>query len=222
MTDPWSSGTSLQDKSTRRTVGSRLADLGDRVARALAITDAVAREPLGPEHQPVDPPVAAAPEHQPPEDDGPDADTVDEYFRQRERELAELQSRALDPPDLEVEPVRIGHETSTILVAAHDQAREMIRRAQAQADHCLAEAASRAMTVTEQADQRVRALDGEAEALWSERMALLEDVQSLGAALSALADRSIARFPADPPVTHAAGMANQSHSTPPPVSFEPR
>jgi hypothetical protein len=215
---------SVETESKRRSVSSRLADWGDRVARALPVHGAAGFEPrladqlYEPGHAAIgqipEPPAAEPPDTEP--------DTVDDYFHQRERELAELQSRErergltelqsrepdrglaeLPPrtpeqPDIDAELARIGEETSAILVAAHDQAQDMIRRAQAQADHCVAEAASRAMTITQQADRRVHELDNEAEALWRERAALLEDVQQLAAAFSALAEQSVARFPPEP------------------------
>jgi hypothetical protein len=124
---------------------------------------------------------------------------VDERLRELERELESLRSR--EQPQLSVtdEIERIGEQTASILVVAHDQAHETTRRAQEQADRCIADAAANAVAITAEAKQRLEKLDAETEAVWRERERLLEDVRVVSAALATLADQASERFPAAEP-----------------------
>ncbi|MCA1682424.1 MAG: DivIVA domain-containing protein [Actinobacteria bacterium] len=126
---------------------------------------------------------------------GYDCARVDEYVAELEQELAELDCElaafrastpACDETAAEIE--RIGKETSAILLAAHDSAEETTRRAQAQADSCVAEARSNALAVTEAANRQVSELREEIASLCRERERILEDVRHSAGALSALAE----------------------------------
>jgi hypothetical protein len=99
---------------------------------------------------------------------------------------------------------RIGEQTASILVVAHDQAHETTRLAQEQAERCVADAAANAVAMTEEAKQRLRDLDNETDAVWRERERLLVDVRVVSAALANLADQASDRFPAAEPATPAA------------------
>jgi hypothetical protein len=191
----------LDRSSNRRTVGSRLADFGDRIARAIGAMEPERLDPPDTES-----PVATDVEQPweqiaapfPAAEDGYDRAAVDRYIAGLEQQLAEHRSVAPADADVDGEIARIGEQTSAILLAAHDQAQEITRRAQTQADRLLAEAASRAMTITEQSDRRLRELDVETESVWRERTQLLDDVRHAAAALSSIAEESAARFPAEP------------------------
>jgi cell division septum initiation protein DivIVA len=124
---------------------------------------------------------------------------VDEHLLGLERQLAEL--RAQRPPAISIteELERIGEQTASILVVAHDQAHETTRQAQEQAERCVADAAANAVAITSQAKQRLRELDAETDSVWRERERLLEDVRVVSAALAALADQASERFPAAEP-----------------------
>ena len=96
---------------------------------------------------------------------------------------------------LEIE--RIGEQTASILVVAHDQAHETTRRAQEQAERCIADAAANAVSITAEAQERLRELDDETDSVWRERDRLLEDTRGVSQRLAALVDEAVSRFPAD-------------------------
>jgi hypothetical protein len=202
------------DEPTKpRTVGSRLADIGDRLTR----TFTVAEQPgfyLSPEPTPDDFPMPGEREQPweriaarfPVAREGYDRAAVDEQVSELEQELAEVerelaQARRTEPTNTAVaeEIGRIGEQTSAILMAAHQQAQEITRRANMQADRCIADAASRATAMTQEAEQRLRALDGDTDTIWSERAQLIDDVRTLAGALTKLAEESTRRFPPESP-----------------------
>lgn len=127
---------------------------------------------------------------------------VDEHIAALERELAEIRGQSAPP---EVEPAisiteeieRLGEQTASILVVAHDQAHETTRLAQEQAERCVSDAADNAVAITEQAKRQLQALDMETDTVWQERARLLEDARTIGNELIALIDRAEARFPED-------------------------
>ncbi|MGA2013618.1 MAG: DivIVA domain-containing protein [Solirubrobacteraceae bacterium] len=130
---------------------------------------------------------------------------VDARVHELERELAELRAQGRQQPISITEEIeRIGEQTASILVVAHDQAGETTRRAQEQAERCIADAAANAVAMTNDAKQRLQELDAETEAVWRERERLLDDVRTVSAALATLADEASDRFPAaEPRGSHA-------------------
>jgi vacuolar-type H+-ATPase subunit H len=132
---------------------------------------------------------------------------VDARIAELEAELAEL--RAIPPqPSITEEIERLGEQTASILVVAHDQAhettrlaeekaQETTRLAQEQADRCIADAASNAVAITEKAKRELKELDEETDTVWRERTRLLEDVLTVGQQLIALSEEATARFPAE-------------------------
>ena len=144
---------------------------------------------------------------------------VDEHLLGLERQLAEL--RAQRPPAISIteELERIGEQTASILVVAHDQAHETTRQAQEQAERCVADAAANAATITSKAKQRLRELDSETDSVWRERERLLEDVRVVSAALAALADQASERFPAADPASAPQGTV-AFHMAPEPGAAE--
>lgn len=141
---------------------------------------------------------------------------VDEHLAELEheltelgRELAELRSEQDAPMSVTEELERIGEQTAQILVVAHDKASETTRRAEEQAERCIADAAANAVALTEGAKQRLQELDAETDSVWRERERLLEDVRAVSAALASLADQASERFPAadQPPSGSAWGAA---------------
>jgi len=128
---------------------------------------------------------------------GYDRDAVDQHLDALERELAELRERAPSAETISEEIKRIGEQTAAILQVAHEQAHITRREAQAEADRCLADAASHALTITDEAHQRVRRLDSDADTVWRERARLIEDVRAVATALTAVADGAATRFPAE-------------------------
>jgi cell division septum initiation protein DivIVA len=199
-------GATLPGPVKQRPKTSRFANLGDRLARTFGGYD---RDPEAtndwdpangfgyadgeerPRWDPVGPrfPLARL---------GYDRNAVDEHVAELERELAELQTRAPSADAVSAEIEKVGEQTSAILTVAHDRAHEMTRQAQEQADRCLADAASNAVMITEDAKRRLRQLDSDTDAVWRERARLIEDVRTVSGALGALADDAVARFPAEP------------------------
>jgi hypothetical protein len=217
-------GTALGEPK-RRSAGSRFGDLGDRLARTFSTSDRADKswESNGDVEYPVDSERAS------PWDDvvprfaitrqGYDCAAVDEHVAELERELAELdqelaEMRARAPSGSEVaaEIQRIGEQTSTILLAAHDEAQQTTRRAQEQADRCLADAASNAISITEEANRQLREFEREKASLTRERARLLEDVRTVATALSSLADDAVDRFPPElgAASTHVTEAANST------------
>jgi hypothetical protein len=129
---------------------------------------------------------------------------VDEHLLGLERELAELRAKHEPVLSINEELERIGEQTASILVVAHDTAHETTRRAQEQADRCVADAAANAVAITRRAQERLAELDGETDSVWRERDRLLQDVRVVSAQLTELADAAAARFPAAEPTAGAA------------------
>ncbi|HTU98459.1 MAG TPA: DivIVA domain-containing protein [Solirubrobacteraceae bacterium] len=123
---------------------------------------------------------------------------VDEHLATLERELDELRAKHAPMASITDELERIGEQTASILVVAHDQANETTRLAQEQAERCVADAAANAVQMTADAKTKLRDLDAETDAVWRERERLLEDVRVVSAALTNLADQASERFPAEP------------------------
>ena len=110
---------------------------------------------------------------------------------------AELREQVTPPMSITEEIERIGEQTASILVVAHDQAHETTRRAQEQAERCIADAAANAVAITAEAKERLRELDDETDAVWRERERLLEDTRAVSEQLGALVQEALDRFPAD-------------------------
>jgi hypothetical protein len=150
---------------------------------------------------------------------------VDARMAELEAELAEL--RAIPPqPTITEEIERLGEQTASILVVAHDQAhettrlaeekaQETTRLAQEQADRCIADAASNAVAMTEKAKRELKELDEETDTVWRERTRLLEDALTVGQQLIALSEEATIRFPAE---GKPAGAQPVAPSFPPPVA----
>jgi cell division septum initiation protein DivIVA len=120
---------------------------------------------------------------------------VDEHLATLERELTDLRAHNEPPISITEELEKIGEQTASILVVAHDKAHETTRRAQTQAERCIADAAANAVAITEEAKQRLRELDNETDSVWRERERLLEDLRAVSSALNSLADQASDRFP---------------------------
>ncbi len=126
---------------------------------------------------------------------------VDEHIAALERELAELRAtRADGKPAMSIteEIERLGEQTASILVVAHDQAHETTRLAQERAERCVTDAAENASAITEQAKRRLDALDVETDVVWQERARLLADARAVAEELTAMVGRAEERFPEEP------------------------
>jgi cell division septum initiation protein DivIVA len=136
---------------------------------------------------------------------GYDCRSVDEFVAQVEgelagldRELAELRARREPRDEVANEIKRIGEQTSTVLIAAHEQREEMLRVARDEADRWVAEATTKAREATTAGEARLRELGAESDVIHRERDRLLEDVRAVSAALAELADSATRRIPPKP------------------------
>jgi hypothetical protein len=191
---------------------SGLAGFGDRISRAFSSLD---RGRIGQGELEAGPPVLGADDVELEGYDGRAADipqdnsrfpvgafgynraAVDHYVAELERELDEMRTDRPPAVSITEEIERLGEQTASILVVAHDQAHETARLAQEQADRCIADAASNAVAITEQAKRQLSELDNETDSVWHERRRLIEDVRTTATALFALAEDAIDRFPED-------------------------
>ena len=115
---------------------------------------------------------------------------VDAQFADLESELTELRealaqaSRGEAPMSIQEELERIGEETASILVVAHDKAHETTRMAQEQAERCVADAAANAVSITEEAARKLQELEAETEGVAHRRSRLIADVRNISGSLA--------------------------------------
>jgi DivIVA domain-containing protein len=206
MSDFERSGMAYDEPAKRRSPGTFFADLGDRLAKGFTAIDRPADDEA--EWEPYDEPdqPTAVADALPWEQDrkrfptalhGYDRDAVDAHLAALEREMDDLRAQRSPAPAIEEELDRLGAETSAVLRVAHEQAAEITRRAQVQADRCVADAAANAVAMTEDAKLKLRQLDTETDAVWAERGRLIEDVRNVATALFSLAEDAADRFPED-------------------------
>ena len=206
MSDFERSGMAYDEPVKRRSPGTFFADLGDKLARGFSTLDRPADEEpeWGPYEEPEQPTAIAdavgwepVGKRFPSALHGYDREAVDVHLGALEREIDDLRAQRLPAPDVEAEIERVGEETSAILRVAHEQAAEITRRARAEAEKCVADAAANAVAMTEDAKRSLRQLDSETDAVWAERGRLIEDVRNLATSLFSLAEDAADRFPED-------------------------
>jgi vacuolar-type H+-ATPase subunit H len=216
MNDLDGPGAALDEPATRRSAGSRLAELGDRLSKTFGSTDRVKPEAPGWEadgdlEYAGDDTVDVAEPFEEPRfpiaRQGYDRHAVDEHVADLERELAQLRAGERSDISVAAEIERIGEQTSAILLVAHDKAQETMHQAQEQADRCMTDAASNAVAITEEASRRLRQLDSETDSVWRERARLIDDVRHVSSALAMLAQEAGDRFPAEPDRTETPSPA---------------
>lgn len=204
--------TTTLEAPKRRTAAERFANLSDRLARTLPA-------PARAEPVPVAAPAAEPDYEDYPDENGEDTSwyevvprfplarsgydcaAVDEHVAMLERDLSELEEeleelRTRTPAHDEVaaEIRRLGEETSSILLAAHDRARETTRQAQEQADRCLSDAAAQALAMTEQAARQRTEIEQDTRRLAERRAQLLSDMETLAGTITGVAREASGRF----------------------------
>ena len=127
---------------------------------------------------------------------GYDREAVDAYVERVNRLIAELEISRSPEAAVKHAVAEVSEQTRGILEQAHQTAEEITARSRAQADDRLQVAEREAGELREAAEARVRELDVDAEAIWNERLRLIEDVQDVSQRLIALAEDAVARFPA--------------------------
>ena len=206
MSDFERNGTTYDEPVKRRSPGTWFTDLGEKLSRGFSNIDRPADDdPDWDTYEDTDQPTAAVDPIEwepmgkrfPTALHGYDREAVEAHVGALEREIAELREQRAPVPAVEEELKRVGEETSAILKVAHEQAAEITRRAQAQADRCLSDAAANAVAMTEKAKRSLRELDTETDAVWAERGRLIEDVRNVATALFSLAEDAADRFPED-------------------------
>jgi hypothetical protein len=105
-----------------------------------------------------------------------------------DRELVELRGSGPAAKEVADEIKRIGEQTSAVLMAAHEQREDILRRAQAEAERCVGEATAKASALTVESEARLRELRGQTEAAQAERDRLLAELRTISGALAAVAD----------------------------------
>jgi DivIVA domain-containing protein len=130
---------------------------------------------------------------------GYDRDAVDAYVERVNRLIAELEISRSPESAVKHAVAQVSEETRGILERAHETAEDITARSRARADDRIQEAEREAAQIREAAEQRVHELDADAEAIWAERLRLIEDVRDVAERLLAMADEAAARFPSAHP-----------------------
>jgi DivIVA domain-containing protein len=157
---------------------------------------------------------------------GYDRDAVDAYVRDVNRIIAELQVGRSPQSAIRHALDQVSEETRGILERAHETADEITARSRAQADDRLQWAEREAREAIASATQRVHELEGDAERVWQERQALIEDVRRIAEDLVHVADDAGVRFPAEPaeettPLPDLPPLPEPSTAAPPPATGAP-
>jgi cell division septum initiation protein DivIVA len=127
---------------------------------------------------------------------GYDRRAVDEYLEMTSSRLAEYESLQLPSVAVKEALERVADDTGGILKEAHETAEGVMRRAREEAERLVTEAREEAERTVASAEARVRQIGIDTDALWQERLRLIEDAQATSVSLAALAEEAIARFPA--------------------------
>jgi len=129
---------------------------------------------------------------------GYDRDAVDEYVQDVNRIIAELQVGRSPQSAIRHALDQMSDETRGILERAHETADEITARSRAQADDRLQWAEREARDAIAAATQRVHDLEADAERVWQERQALIDDLNRVAVELKAVTDDAGVRFPLEP------------------------
>jgi cell division septum initiation protein DivIVA len=124
---------------------------------------------------------------------------VDRYVEMVNRVIAELEISRSPEAAVKAAVAQVSEETRGILERAHETAEDITARSRAKADDRIQEAESEAAEIRHAAERRVQELDADAEAIWAERLRLIEDVREVADRLLAVADEATARFPSAHP-----------------------
>ena len=200
-------GATVDRPTKRKQTSSRLADLGDRIARTFTPTVDRDQTPGAPWDVATEAHYAVTDDVDAQWDDdaspfpvvrsGYDRDTVDAYLNELEQEIDELRAHRNTDDAVSTEIKRIGEQAAAILQTAHQQAAETTRKAREEAEKCLADAAANAISMKDEAKSKLRELDTETDAVWRERSRLIEDARTVATALFSLAEEATERFPSE-------------------------
>jgi DivIVA domain-containing protein len=152
---------------------------------------------------------------------GYDRDAVDAYVEDVNRVIAELETRQSPQSAIRHALDQVSEETRGILERAHETSDEITARSRAQADDRLQWAEREARDAIAAATERVHDLEADAERVWQERQALIDDVKKIAEELTAVADDAGVRFPVEPeeetvPIPELPPVAPPVRPAPPP------
>jgi cell division septum initiation protein DivIVA len=212
-------GTTVDRPKQRKQPSSRLADLGDRIARTFTPTPTPGSTPSAPWDVATEAHYAVTDDVEERWDDdaspfpvvrsGYDRDAVDAYLNELEQEIDELRASRNSDEAVSTEIKRIGEQAAAILQTAHQQAAETTRKAREEAEKCLSDAAANAISMKDEAKSKLRELDTETDAVWRERSRLIEDVRSVATTLFSLAEEATERFPSEDDKRAASGASRR-------------
>lgn len=128
---------------------------------------------------------------------GYDRRSVDEYLEASSARIAELE--ALQSPSEAVRQAleRVADDTGSILKEAHETADGVVIRARELAARTVRDARAEAAGLIAGAEAKMRHLAVDTDALWQERMRLIDDTQAISASLAEIAEEAVARFPVE-------------------------
>jgi DivIVA domain-containing protein len=129
---------------------------------------------------------------------GYDRDAVDAYVQDVNRIIAELQVGRSPQSAIRHALDQVSEETRGILERAHETSDEITARSRAQADDRLQWAEREAREAIAAATERVHELEADAERVWQERQALVDDVSRIAGELNAIVEDAGVRYPAEP------------------------
>ena len=208
-------GTTVDRPKQRKQPSSRLADLGDRIARTFTPTPTPGSAPSAPWDVATEAHYAVTDDVDERWDDdaspfpvvrsGYDRDAVDAYLNELEHEIDELRANRSSDDAVSTEIKRIGEQAAAILQTAHQQAAETTRKAREEAEKCLSDAAANAISMKDEAKSKLRELDTETDAVWRERSRLIDDARNVATALFSLAEEATERFPSEDDKRAASG-----------------
>jgi DivIVA domain-containing protein len=175
-----------------------------------ATEHALLEEITGPLQRLAEEPLELAPADFPTAMRGYDREAVDEYVRDTERLVAELQ--AVRSPESAVRRAltRAGSQISGVLRRAHETAAEITAKSRSEAEDRLERARAEADELLETAERRVRDLDADTDRIWLDRQRIMADAEDLSNQLLSLARQAGERFPDDdgqPPVDEQPPLA---------------
>jgi vacuolar-type H+-ATPase subunit H len=129
---------------------------------------------------------------------GYDRRLVDEYIEACSMRIGELE--ALQSPSEAVRQAleRVAADTGSILKEAHETADDVVARARELASRTVRDARAEAAGLIAGAEAKMRHLAVDTDALWQERMRLIDDTRAISSSLAEIAEEAVARFPAEP------------------------
>ena len=145
---------------------------------------------------------------------GYDRDAVDAYVERVNRLIAELEISRSPESAVKHAVAQVSEETRGILERAHETAEDITARSRAKADDRIQQAEREAEEIRAGAERRVHELDADAEAIWAERLRLIEDVRDVADRLLAVADEAAARFPSAHPEDETQALPPGEESEP--------